>query len=156
MVSVIILNWNGAALLEEYLSSVVANTPADKAQVVVADNGSTDSSLQLLAERFPSVKVIHFPENYGFAEGYNRALALTDTPYTVLLNSDVAVPQGWLEPLIDAMERDPQLGACQPKIISYRDRSRFEYAGDASSTWWRRITGNTTHRSPYSGPAEQP
>lgn len=131
MVSVIILNWNGAALLEEYLPSVVANTPADKAQVVVADNGSTDSSLQLLAERFPSVKVIRFPENYGFAEGYNRALALTDTPYTVLLNSDVAVPQGWLEPLIDAMERDPQLGACQPKIISYRDRSRFEYAGAA-------------------------
>ena len=131
MVSVIILNWNGAALLEEYLPSVVANTPADKAQVVVADNGSTDSSLQLLAERFPSVKVIRFPENYGFAEGYNRALALTDTPYTVLLNSDVAVPQGWLEPLIDAMERDPQLGACQPKIISYRHRSRFEYAGAA-------------------------
>ena len=131
MVSVIILNWNGAALLEEYLPSVVANTPADKAQVVVADNGSTDSSLQLLAERFPSVKVIRFPENYGFAEGYNRALALTDTPNTVLLNSDVAVPQGWLEPLIDAMERDPQLGACQPKIISYRDRSRFEYAGAA-------------------------
>ena len=110
---------------------MVANTPADKAQVVVADNGSTDSSLQLLAERFPSVKVIRFPENYGFAEGYNRALALTDTPYTVLLNSDVAVPQGWLEPLIDAMERDPQLGACQPKIISYRHRSRFEYAGAA-------------------------
>ena len=131
MVSVIILNWNGAALLEEYLPSVVANTPADKAQVVVADNGSTDSSLQLLAERFPSVKVIRFPENYGFAEGYNRALALTDTPYTVLLNSDVAVPQWWLEPLIDAMERDPQLGACQPKIISYRHRSRFEYAGAA-------------------------
>lgn len=131
MVSVIILNWNGAALLEEYLPSVVANTPADKAQVVVADNGSTDSSLKLLAERFPSVKVIRFPENYGFAEGYNRALALTATPYTVLLNSDVAVPAGWLEPLIDAMERDPQLGACQPKIISYRDRTRFEYAGAA-------------------------
>lgn len=131
MVSVIILNWNGAALLEEYLPSVVANTPADKAQVVVADNGSTDSSLKLLAERFPSVKVIRFPENYGFAEGYNRALALTATPYTVLLNSDVAVAAGWLDPLVEAMEHDPHLGACQPKIISYRDRSRFEYAGAA-------------------------
>lgn len=130
-VAVIILNWNGAALLRQYLPSVVANTPEAVGHVFVADNGSTDNSLQVLAEEFPSVTVIPFPENYGYAEGYNRAIdALPeDYPLVLLLNSDVETPPGWLEPLVAAMDADPTIGACQPKILSYSDRSRFEYAG---------------------------
>lgn len=130
--AVIILNWNGADLLRRFLPSVVANTPADTADVIVADNGSTDCSLQLLASDFPSVKVISFPENLGFAEGYNRAIArCSDYEFTVLLNSDVETPAGWLPPLVDAMTATPQLGACQPKIRSCNNRNRFEYAGAA-------------------------
>ena len=131
-VAVIILNWNGAKLLQEFLPSVVANTPADLADVIVADNGSSDNSLELLATRFPSVRTIAFPENYGFAEGYNRAIELcAGYPYTVLLNSDVQTPAGWLPPLLDAMEADPSIGACQPKIRSYTQPGMFEYAGAA-------------------------
>ncbi|MDE6528147.1 MAG: glycosyltransferase family 2 protein, partial [Muribaculaceae bacterium] len=130
--AVIILNWNGAALLRRFLPSVTANTPPQIADVIVADNGSTDSSLKILAEEFPSVKVIRFPENLGFAEGYNRAVALcSHYEFTVLLNSDVETPQGWLRPLVSAMEADPRLGACQPKILSCNEPGKFEYAGAA-------------------------
>ncbi len=130
--AVIILNWNGADLLRRFLPSVVANTPDDTADVIVADNGSTDCSLQLLASDFPSVNVISFPENLGFAEGYNRAIAqCSDYEFTVLLNSDVETPAGWLPPLVDAMTATPQLGACQPKILSCDNLNRFEYAGAA-------------------------
>ena len=129
-VAVIILNWNGEKLLQRFLPSVVANTPSALADVIVADNGSCDGSLQLLASEFPSVKVISFSENHGFAEGYNLAIAqCSDYPYTVLLNSDVETPAGWLEPLVEAMDADPTLGACQPKILSCENRSSFEYAG---------------------------
>lgn len=130
-VAVIILNWNGAALLRQYLPSVVANTPEAVGHVFVADNGSTDNSLQVLADEFPTVTVMPFPENYGYAEGYNRAIdALPEGyPLVVLLNSDVETPAGWLEPLVASMDADPAIGACQPKILSYADRSRFEYAG---------------------------
>lgn len=131
MVSVIILNWNGASLLEEFLPSVIDNTTEGLGEVIVADNGSTDGSLQLLKSRFPTVKVLEFPENYGFAEGYNRAIAQVDSEYVVLLNSDVAVDKHWLEPLVDAMDENPELGACQPKILSYKDPHKFEYAGAA-------------------------
>lgn len=130
-VAVIILNWNGEKLLREFLPSVVANTPEELADVVVADNGSTDGSLELLRTQFPTVKVMAFPENYGFAEGYNRALAQTPNELTLLLNSDVATPPGWLPPLVEAMDADPTLGACQPKILSYREPEKFEYAGAA-------------------------
>ncbi len=129
MVSVIILNWNGATLLEEFLPSVVDNTPEGMAEIIVADNGSTDNSLQIRKEKFPTVKVWAFGENLGFAGGYNKALSMTDSEYTVLLNSDVAVPRGWLEPLIEAMDENPELGACQPKILSYKSPTEFEYAG---------------------------
>ena len=133
-VAVIILNWNGAALLRKYLPSVVANTNSDIADVVVADNGSTDESLRVLAAEFPSVKVIELPENYGFAEGYNRALAVTDNPYTVLLNSDVRTPQGWLDPMLDYMEAHPEVGAMQPKLLHDNGeggKEAFDYAGAA-------------------------
>lgn len=130
-VAVIILNWNGEKLLREFLPSVIANTDAAIADVIVADNGSTDSSTALLAREFPQVKVLAFKENLGFAGGYNRALRDTGYRYTVLLNSDVETPAGWLRPLYDFMEAHPEAGGCQPKILAYTDKSRFEYAGAA-------------------------
>ena len=114
-VAVVILNWNGVALLRRYMPSVVANTNSEVADVIVADNGSTDQSLTFLAVQYPQVKVIHLAENYGFAEGYNRAIAQLNYKYTLLLNSDVRVPQGWIEPLYEYMEQHPEVGACQPK-----------------------------------------
>ncbi|MDE6497247.1 MAG: glycosyltransferase family 2 protein [Muribaculaceae bacterium] len=128
-VAVIILNWNGAALLRRFLPSVIAGTDSSVADVIVADNGSTDDSLDVLRDEFPEVKVLSFPENYGFAAGYNHALEETRYPYTVLLNSDVAVRKGWVNTLLDYMEAHPDTGACQPKILSAADPSRFEYAG---------------------------
>ena len=127
--AVIILNWNGAALLREYLPSVVANTNPVLADVIVADNGSTDDSLRVLADEFPQVTVLPFDKNYGFAEGYNRALEATGYPYTVLLNSDVAVRPGWVDTLVAYMDSHPDVGACQPKILSHADPQKFEYAG---------------------------
>lgn len=129
--SVIILNWNGAALLREFLPSVTAHTQGDEVEVIVADNGSTDDSRRVLAEEFPGVRTILFDKNYGFAEGYNRAIAEVDTEYVTLLNSDVETPEGWWEPLLAFMERNRDAGACQPKILSRRDKSMFEYAGAA-------------------------
>ncbi len=128
-IAVIILNWNGATLLREFLPVVAANTNATLADVIVADNGSTDTSIKVLRDEFPDVKVIAYPENYGFAEGYNRAIADTNYQYTILLNSDVAPSPGWIEPLYQFMESHPQHAACQPKILSYRAPTLFEYAG---------------------------
>ena len=132
-VAVIILNWNGAALLRRYLPSVVDHTPADVADVIVADNGSSDDSLTVLRNEFPGVRVIALEQNYGFAEGYNRAIAQVNHPYTVLLNSDVRTPEHWLEPLLDYMEAHPEVGAVQPKLLHDRQdgREMFEYAGAA-------------------------
>ncbi len=128
-VAVIILNWNGEKLLREYLPQVIANTNSDKADIIVADNGSTDGSRQLLAEEFPSVKTLLLDRNYGFAEGYNQAIARTGYEYTVLLNSDVAPAHGWIDSLLNFMENHPEVGARQPKVLSYTDEDYFEYAG---------------------------
>lgn len=130
-VAVIILNWNGEKLLREFLPSVVANTDPAIADVIVADNGSTDSSRELLRREFPQVKLLAFEENLGFAGGYNRALRETGYRYTLLLNSDVETPAGWLTPLYDFMEAHPDAAACQPKIRSYKEKHKFEYAGAA-------------------------
>lgn len=130
-VAVIILNWNGEKLLSEFLPSVDRFTPRRIADVIVADNGSTDGSLDLLRRDFPDVAVLHFDKNLGFAAGYNRALRETGYRYTVLLNSDVAVKDDWLTPLFDYMEAHPDVAACQPKIRSYRNPAMFEYAGAA-------------------------
>ena len=130
-VAVIILNWNGEKLLREFLPSVIATTDSTIADVIVADNGSTDSSVELLRNEFPQVKVLEFSENYGFAEGYNRAIKETNYPYTILLNSDVATTDGWVNPLYEQMEANPNIGACQPKIRAYTNKSHFEYAGAA-------------------------
>lgn len=128
-VSVIILNWNGSKLLRKYLPSVVQYTNGDIAEVVVADNGSTDDSLQIIREEFPSVRLITFDQNYGFAKGYNLAISQIRTPYCLLLNDDVRVTDHWLEPLLDYMETHPEVGALQPKLLSDREPQSFEYAG---------------------------
>ncbi len=130
-VAVIILNWNGAALLREYLPQVLATTNPQVARVIVADNGSTDTSRQVLADEFPQVETILFDKNYGFAQGYNLALEATKYPLTVLLNSDVATADGWIDSLAAFMQQHPDVGACQPKVLSYTNRRQFEYAGAA-------------------------
>jgi len=130
-IAVIILNWNGERLLREFLPSVVANTDPTLADVIVADNGSDDGSRELLRREFPEVKLLEFEENLGFAGGYNRAIRETSYPYTILLNSDVATPAGWLLPLHEFMETHPDAAACQPKILSYKENRKFEYAGAA-------------------------
>ena len=129
--SVVILNWNGEAMLRRYLPSVVAFTPATDAEIVVADNGSTDGSVALLQREFPSVRIIQLDKNYGFAEGYNRALQQVDSRYTVLLNSDVAVTEGWLTPLLTYMEQHTDVAAVQPKLLSDLQKDHFEHAGAA-------------------------
>lgn len=129
--AVIILNWNGAELLRRFLPSVIANTDAALADVIVADNGSTDNSLEVLRTDFPDVKVLAYPDNRGYAGGYNRAIADTRYKYTVLLNSDVETPAGWLNPLVEYMEAHTDVGACQPKIMSVNEPGKFEYAGAA-------------------------
>ena len=116
-------------MLRTYLTSVVANT-AD-AEVIVADNGSTDNSLDVLAHEFPTVKTILLDRNYGFAEGYNRAIDQVDSEYVVLLNSDVETPEGWLTPLLEYMDAHPEVAAVQPKIRSWRKKDYFEHAGAA-------------------------
>ncbi len=132
-VAVIILNWNGAGFLREFLPSVVKFTPRDIADVIVADNGSTDESLDVLRKDFPEVRRIEFSENHGFAEGYNLAIkAVADEyKYTVLLNSDVKVDDDWLTPLHEFMEAHPEAGAVQPKLLSLKEPAKFEYAGAA-------------------------
>lgn len=114
-------------MLRQFLPSVIEHSP--EADIIVADNGSTDNSLALLEENFGSVRVIKFDKNYGFAEGYNRALAQVETPYSLLLNSDVEVTAGWLQPLLQFMESNPEAAACQPKLRSLKQRDHFEYAG---------------------------
>lgn len=127
--AVIILNWNGRQLLERYLPSVLEYTDPACGKVIVADNCSEDGSLDLLAEKFPEVEVITYPENYGFAGGYNRAVAAVEAEFVILLNSDVEVAPHWLAPLEEVLDSDIRIAAVQPKIRSWRERERFEYAG---------------------------
>lgn len=131
--AIVILNWNGTAMLRRFLPTVVANTPQDEARIIVADNGSTDDSMAVLSSEFPTVEVIPLDQNYGFAEGYNQALKRVggEPDLYLLLNSDVETPAGWLTPLTDYMERHPDVAACQPKLRAEHTRSQFEYAGAA-------------------------
>ena len=128
--AVVILNWNGKHMLERFLPSVTANIGPD-AEVIIADNGSTDDSLDFLQQNYPQLRVITFDRNYGFAEGYNRALAQIDAQYFVLLNDDVEVTPNWIAPVIAQMERNPDTAICQPKLLMYDQRDTFEYAGGA-------------------------
>ncbi len=129
--SVVILNWNGEQFLRNFLPAVVKNTVNEQTEVVVADNGSTDSSLAYVESNFPQVRLIKLDKNYGFTGGYNRAIAQIESAYTVLLNSDVDVPAGWLTPLVAHMDAKANVGACMPKILSFTKPHEFEYAGAA-------------------------
>lgn len=129
-VAIVILSWNGSQMLRSFLPSVLKYTE-EEAAVYVADNGSEDNTLEVLATSFPSVKVIPLDKNYGFAEGYNRALQEVKADYVVLLNSDVEVKDRWLTPLVAFMDAHPEVAACQPKIKSWREPKNFEYAGAA-------------------------
>lgn len=130
-VSVVILNWNGCEMLRTFLPSVVRHSEGADIEVCVADNGSTDASVDMLRKEFPSVRIILLEQNNGFADGYNLALQQVDAEYVVLLNSDVEVTDHWLEPMVAYLEGHPEVAACQPKIRSQRQKEYFEYAGAA-------------------------
>ncbi|MEL6444876.1 MAG: glycosyltransferase family 2 protein [Bacteroidota bacterium] len=127
-VSVIIVTWNGRALLEQCLPSVLA-TDFESFEVVVADNASTDDTVAWLAATHPEVRVIQHPENWLFARGNNEAIRHTESDYVCLLNNDVEVPPGWLAPLVRVLDTLPEVAAVQPKLLQHGDRSQFEYAG---------------------------
>lgn len=132
-VKVVILNWNGKPHLERFLPSVVENTPAG-VEIIIADNGSDDGSENFICQKFPMITWLSLGQNYGYAQGYNRALESTiiaGAEYAVLLNSDVETSEGWLEPLIERMEKDSSIGAAAPKILSVEKPGYFEYAGAA-------------------------
>ena len=128
-IAIVILNWNGQRMLAEYLPSVIQHSAG--AEVVVADNASTDTSIAFLREHFPEVRVMLLEKNWGFAGGYNKALAQVEADYYVLLNSDVEVTAEWLQPLKAFMDSHPEAAACQPKLRAIADRGAFEYAGAA-------------------------
>lgn len=132
-VAVVILNWNGRRFLEMFLPSVMASTYKNL-KVIVADNASSDDSIAFMEQNYPSIIIIRHEENFGFAKGYNRTLKQVEADYYILLNNDVEVASDWIEPIIELMENDKQVAACQPKILSYNDRAFFEYAG-ASGGW---------------------
>ncbi|RYY60634.1 MAG: glycosyltransferase family 2 protein [Chitinophagaceae bacterium] len=132
-VAIVILNWNGRHYLEKFLPSVMRSSWSNL-EVIVADNGSTDDSLEFLQLHYPAVTQIRFTRNHGFTTGYNLALQQVDAPYYILLNSDVEVEPGWIEPMVGLLEQHPVIAACQPKIRAYQHRALFEYAG-ASGGW---------------------
>lgn len=127
--AVVILNYNGEKFLREFLPSVLAHS--GDAKIVVADNASTDLSVDVLKQKFPTVELIQLTNNYGFCGGYNRALKQVEAEYYVLLNSDVEVTEGWLTPIINLLDENPDIAAAQPKILAYNERGKFEYAGAA-------------------------
>ena len=129
-VSIVILNWNGAKFLKEYLPSVL-KTKYSNLEIIVGDNASSDNSLEVLSKEFNGVNVLSNPKNYGFAKGYNEILKQVGSDYYVLLNSDVQTPEYWLEECIDFMEKTPKAYACQPHIIDLKDKGKYEYAGAA-------------------------
>ncbi len=130
-VAIVILNWNGLNFLQKFLPNVINNSRIEGVDVIVADNGSTDSSVSYIRDNHPTVKVIQLDVNYGFAKGYNLALRQVEAEYYILLNSDIDVPEGWLNPLIQFMDSNPNAGACMPKIMDFNNPTHFEYAGAA-------------------------
>ncbi|MFN7690848.1 MAG: glycosyltransferase family 2 protein [Bacteroidota bacterium] len=130
-VAVVILNWNGIGHLKEFLPSVVKNTSDELAEIVVVDNASTDESVAYLKTAYPRITTIINPQNGGFAKGYNDGLKFVEAKYYVLLNSDVEVTPGWIEPLYHKMESSSRIAACQPKVLDYKNKVCFEHAGAA-------------------------
>lgn len=128
-VSVVILNWNGKKLLEEFLPSIVKYTDNNIADIIIADNASSDDSIAFTLENYPTLSILKLPENYGYAEGYNQALKEINTEYSILLNSDVEVTDNWLAPMISFLDANSEVAAVQPKILAQRNKEYFEYAG---------------------------
>jgi GT2 family glycosyltransferase len=126
-IAIVILNWNGKNFIEKFLPSVIKFSPKDS--IYIADNCSEDNSVSFIKSNFPEVSIILNEENGGFAKGYNDALKKVSAEYYILLNSDVEVTENWINPIIEFMDNNPDVAACQPKILSYEDKTRFEYAG---------------------------
>ena len=129
-ISIVILNWNGQKYLEQFLPSVLLSGYSNY-DIIVADNGSVDESVSFLQKNYPGIRLIRFNENYGFAKGYNEALKQVDADYYSILNSDVEVQPGWLQPMVDLLEKNKNIAACQSKLLSYNNKKMFEYAGAA-------------------------
>ena len=129
--AVVILNWNGISFLKMFLGKVLNCSAGDNTIVCVVDNGSADGSAEYISGNYKDIRLIRHEKNHGFAEGYNLALKQIDAQYYVLLNSDVEVTEGWLQPLIKHMDQDPDVASCQPKVLSWKLRDHFEYAGAA-------------------------
>ncbi|MBI9054564.1 MAG: glycosyltransferase family 2 protein [Bacteroidales bacterium] len=130
-VAIVILNWNGEKYLNQFLPSLIKNTKHDSCEVIIADNNSSDNSIDFLHKEYPNLRIIQLDKNYGFTGGYNRALKEIRAEYFVLLNSDIEVSPNWLLPLISIMDSDKSIAACQPKIKSYSEKEKFEYAGSS-------------------------
>ncbi len=128
-IAVVILNWNGTKLLEQFLPSVVSFS--DEAQIYVADNASTDNSIEVIKTKFPQVSIIQNEGNFGFAKGYNVALQQVEEEYYALVNSDIEVTKNWLAPILSIFDNEPNIGIIQPKILDYKRKEYFEYAGAA-------------------------
>lgn len=129
--SIIILNWNTRHQLATFLPILIKYTDLASNEIILADNASTDDSVSYVRKNFPEIRIIELDQNYGFAEGYNRALMQVQSEYYILLNSDIEVTENWLPPLINLLETNPEIGACMPKFRSYSNRAYFEYAGAA-------------------------
>jgi GT2 family glycosyltransferase len=128
-IAVVILNWNGAKLLEQFLPSIISFS--EEANIYLVDNASTDNSIQVIKEQFPSIKIIQNNENFGFAKGYNCALKYVEEEYFALINSDIEVTENWLAPILSLFENEKQIAIIQPKILDYKAKHNFEYAGAA-------------------------
>lgn len=128
-IAVVILNWNGAKLLEQFLPSILAFS--NEATIYVADNASTDASIEVIKTQFPSVKIIQNTGNFGFAKGYNEALKYVEEEYYALVNSDIEVTENWLAPILEIFENQPETAIIQPKLLDYKKKAHFEYAGGA-------------------------
>jgi GT2 family glycosyltransferase len=128
-IAVVILNWNGAKLLEQFLPSIIKYS--NEATIYVADNASTDNSIQVIKEKFPTIKIIQNDGNYGFAKGYNIALKNVEEEYYALVNSDIEVTENWLAPILSIFENEPEIAIIQPKLLDFKNKEYFEYAGAA-------------------------
>ena len=126
--AVVILNWNGKKFLERFLPALIKYCP-EYAEIIIADNASSDDSVAFLKAEYPELRIIQNQQNGGFSKGYNEALKQIDATYYCLLNSDIEVAEYWIEPVIDLMDSDPQIAVCQPKILAYHHPNEFEYAG---------------------------
>ena len=124
-IAIVILNWNGREFLDRFLPDVVRYSSSHNVKIIVADNGSSDDSVEFIRNKFKNVEIIELDKNYGFAGGYNKAFEQINSEYYILLNSDVEVSGNWIEPIIKKMDDDPYVAGAMPKILSYQDRSKF-------------------------------